>query len=76
MANIVNKRFTFSTPDHAIGNPEDEPAVSVDDPQTLISLLKAILQNGSLTAAALAQGVGQRLDDLERRVKALEQQGP
>lgn len=69
MSNVVNKRWTYSRPDHAIGNPEDEAATDVESPQTLISLLKAILLNGSVTALTLG---GDRLADLEARVKALE----
>lgn len=77
MANVVNKRFIYSRPDHAIGNPEDEPATDVDSPQTLISLLKAILETGSLAPALLLKNnIGPRLADLEARMKALEERGP
>jgi hypothetical protein len=77
MSNVVNKGWTYGRPDHAIGNPEDEPATDVDSPQTLISLLKAILETGSLAPALiLKNNIGPRLADLEARMKALEDKVP
>lgn len=77
MANVVNKPFIYSRPDHAIGNPEDDPATDVDSAQTLISLLKAILETGALVPAALVKNnVAPRLAALEARMKALEDKVP
>lgn len=69
MSNVINKGWIYSRPDQAIGSPEDEPATDVNAPQSLISLLKAILLNGSVTAMTLG---GERLANLEQRIKALE----
>lgn len=73
MANVVNKAFRYSTPDLAIGNREDEPATDVNVPQSFISLLKAILLNGSVAAMSVTH---QRIDALEARIRALEERGP
>lgn len=77
MANVINKGWMLSTPDKAIGSPEDEPATDVDSQQSLISLLKAILENGSLIPAMLVNHqIAPRLKELEERVKALEDKVP
>lgn len=77
MANVINKGFAYSRPDLAIGDPNDEPATDVDSPQSLISLLKAILQSGSLAPALLVQyNIAPRLAALEARMKALEDKVP
>jgi len=73
MANVINKAFNYSTPDDAIGNPEDEPATNVTDGQTLISLLKALLLNTSPeTIAARVSQLEARMTALEARVTTLE----
>lgn len=77
MANVINKGWQLSRPDLAIGDPNDEPANDVDAPQSLISLLKAILEAGSLVPAQLVQhNIAPRLADLEARMKALEDKVP
>lgn len=77
MANVVNKPFIYSRPDHAIGNPEDDPATDVDSPQTLISLLKAILETGAMAPALLVKNnIVPRMAALEARIKALEDKVP
>jgi len=68
MGNVINAGFKYSTPDKAIGNPEDEPADLVTDPQTVISLLKKLILVGSLEAAA---ALGHRVDLLEQQMVAL-----
>lgn len=73
MGNVISKGWMYETPAKAIGSPEDEPATDVDSQQSLISLLKAILQAGSLVPALLIkQNIAPRLTDLEARLKALE----
>jgi|KBSSwiS6_1023812.scaffolds.fasta_scaffold556171_1 hypothetical protein len=73
MSNVVNKRWTYSRPDHAIGNPEDEPALNVTEAQTLISLLKALLLNTQPeTIAARVSQLEARMAALEQRVTTLE----
>src|SRR5262245_14316997 len=68
MANVVNKAFRYGTPADSIGNPEDEPADDVNDPQTVISLLKKLILVGSLEAAA---ALGHRVALLEQQMEAL-----
>jgi hypothetical protein len=73
MANVINKRFVYSNPGEAIGDATDDPATDVDGPQTLISLLKAILETGAMVPAQLVNHqIIPRMADLERRLKALE----
>jgi hypothetical protein len=77
MANVINKGWKYGTPAEAIGSPEDEPATDVESQQSLISLLKAILQTGALIPAMLVnQNIAPRLTDLEARMKALEDKVP
>lgn len=76
MANVINKGWKYDTPAEAMGSPEDDPATDVEY-QSVISLLKAILQNGSVVAATLVtQHVVPRLSELEARIKALEDKVP
>lgn len=77
MSNVINKGWEYSRPDLAIGDPNDEPATDVDSPQSLISLLKAILETGSLAPALLLKNnIAPRLAALEARMKALEDKVP
>jgi hypothetical protein len=69
VGDVINKPIaTWSTPGDAIGSPEDEPATDIAAPQTLISLLKAIL----VRDWAEMKSWPQRLDALEQRLAALE----
>ena len=77
MANVINKGWQLSRPDLAIGDPGDDPATDVDSPQSLISLLKAILETGALVPGLLVQNnIIPRLAQLEARIKALEDKVP
>jgi hypothetical protein len=76
MSNVINKKIEqWSTPSEAIGSMADEPAISIADPQSMISLLKALLRDTA--PAAVEQRVAAlepRMDALESRVTALEEE--
>ena len=74
MGNVINKKVEqWSTPAEAIGSQADEPAISITDPQSMISLIKALIRDTAPAAVeprvdALEAGT----DDLDRRITALE----
>jgi hypothetical protein len=74
MGNTIDKPIDkWSTPTEAIGGQLDEPAISVDDPQSMVSLLKAILRDiNSGTVAARAGALEAGTDSLDARITALE----
>ncbi len=73
MGNVINKPIAqWSTPDEAIGSPLDEPAIDVNDPQSLISLLKALVLRGS---PARFDALFARVEAIERRI-ATAKEGP
>ena len=72
VGNVINKRRQWSTPDEAIGQTTDEPAIDVNDPQTMISLLKALVLRGS---PARFDALFARVEALERRI-ATGKKGP